>query len=301
MRMRVTVTSNQLGGMVPVEYNNAKIKVGVSLSLVLSLALAHAHTATCVQCTSLPRAVVHGSSLTGSRGSCFLSRVGWALRCGVDSETRTASVTWRRGVPSLRPHPCFLFSPDTDLSTACCLPVRQLHSLARPPSRATLSFTLPVQVIGTGGGGSNAVNRMMEAQLEGVEFWIVNTDAQALTKSPVDGARQIQIGAQLTRASPSPRLPRRVSLPCVSRVASLLSLSLSLSLSRRRAGCRGIPTLCLSRRLTPLSLSVSFARAGGLGAGGNPDIGQRAAEESREALEAMVRAMYQPSGRNQPV
>jgi hypothetical protein len=56
-----------------------------------------------------------------------------------------------------------------------------------------------VQVIGTGGGGSNAVNRMMEAQLEGVEFWIVNTDAQALTKSPVDGARQIQIGAQLTR------------------------------------------------------------------------------------------------------
>jgi len=34
------------------------------------------------------------------------------------------------------------------------------------------------QVIGTGGGGSNAVNRMIESQIKGVEFWIVNTDSQ---------------------------------------------------------------------------------------------------------------------------
>jgi cell division protein FtsZ len=34
------------------------------------------------------------------------------------------------------------------------------------------------QVIGVGGGGSNAVNRMKQSDLKGVEFWVVNTDAQ---------------------------------------------------------------------------------------------------------------------------
>jgi cell division protein FtsZ len=36
----------------------------------------------------------------------------------------------------------------------------------------------PHQVIGVGGGGSNAVNRMVGSDINGVEFWIVNTDAQ---------------------------------------------------------------------------------------------------------------------------
>lgn len=35
-----------------------------------------------------------------------------------------------------------------------------------------------MQVIGVGGGGSNAVNRMLSSDLQGVEFWIVNTDSQ---------------------------------------------------------------------------------------------------------------------------
>ena len=51
-----------------------------------------------------------------------------------------------------------------------------------------------IKVIGVGGGGSNAVNRMIQSDLQGVEFWIVNTDAQALEGSPVVGAQQIQIG-----------------------------------------------------------------------------------------------------------
>ncbi|KAH8052717.1 hypothetical protein JL721_10841 [Aureococcus anophagefferens] len=37
-----------------------------------------------------------------------------------------------------------------------------------------------IKVIGVGGGGSNAVNRMVESSIRGVEFWVVNTDAQAL-------------------------------------------------------------------------------------------------------------------------
>ena len=35
-----------------------------------------------------------------------------------------------------------------------------------------------VQVIGVGGGGSNAVNRMLQSELTGVELWIINTDSQ---------------------------------------------------------------------------------------------------------------------------
>jgi cell division protein FtsZ len=54
-------------------------------------------------------------------------------------------------------------------------------------------------VFGVGGGGSNAVNRMMQGSLHGVELWIANTDAQAIAASPVDARRKIQIGGQLTR------------------------------------------------------------------------------------------------------
>lgn len=83
-----------------------------------------------------------------------------------------------------------------------------------------------IKVIGVGGGGSNAVNRMIESQIQGVEFWIVNTDVQALATSPVPSQQHLQIGQLLTR---------------------------------------------------------------GLGAGGNPEIGQRAAEESKATLEEAIR------------
>ena len=54
-----------------------------------------------------------------------------------------------------------------------------------------------IKVIGVGGGGSNAVNRMIEAGIKGVEFIVVNTDVQALndSKAPM----KIQLGSKLTR------------------------------------------------------------------------------------------------------
>ncbi|MEB3209845.1 MAG: cell division protein FtsZ [Leptolyngbyaceae bacterium] len=76
-----------------------------------------------------------------------------------------------------------------------------------------------IKVIGVGGGGCNAVNRMIAGQVAGVEFWAVNTDAQALDNSAADNC--LQVGQKLTR---------------------------------------------------------------GLGAGGNPAIGQKAAEESRDEI-----------------
>lgn len=80
-----------------------------------------------------------------------------------------------------------------------------------------------IKVIGVGGGGCNAVNRMIDSGLSGIEFWTVNTDAQALTHSATSNA--LQIGQKLTR---------------------------------------------------------------GLGAGGNPAIGQKAAEESRDEIAATL-------------
>lgn len=76
-----------------------------------------------------------------------------------------------------------------------------------------------IKVIGVGGGGNNAVNRMIAAGLHGVEFITVNTDAQALMHS--QAAYRIQIGEKLTK---------------------------------------------------------------GLGAGANPEIGEKAAQESREEI-----------------
>ncbi|HLS88791.1 MAG TPA: cell division protein FtsZ [Sphingobacteriaceae bacterium] len=54
-----------------------------------------------------------------------------------------------------------------------------------------------IKVVGVGGGGNNALNRMIEAGLQGVDFIAVNTDAQALASSLA--AEKIQIGARLTK------------------------------------------------------------------------------------------------------
>ncbi|WP_058307901.1 cell division protein FtsZ [Gracilibacillus massiliensis] len=81
-----------------------------------------------------------------------------------------------------------------------------------------------IKVIGVGGGGSNAVNRMIEHGVQGVEFIAVNTDAQALNLSKAEV--KMQIGTKLTR---------------------------------------------------------------GLGAGANPEVGRKAAEESKEQIEEILK------------
>lgn len=54
-----------------------------------------------------------------------------------------------------------------------------------------------IKVIGVGGGGNNAVNRMIEHGVQGVDFIAVNTDAQALNLSKAE--TKMQIGGKLTR------------------------------------------------------------------------------------------------------
>ena len=54
-----------------------------------------------------------------------------------------------------------------------------------------------IKVVGVGGGGCNAVNRMVEAELKGVDFIAVNTDRQALNRCVAE--TKVQIGEKLTR------------------------------------------------------------------------------------------------------
>ena len=85
------------------------------------------------------------------------------------------------------------------------------------------STVAKIKVIGVGGGGCNAVNRMIASNVAGIEFWSINTDSQALTLAAANN--RLQVGQKLTR---------------------------------------------------------------GLGAGGNPGIGQKAAEESRDEIAAAL-------------
>ncbi|MGH9293394.1 MAG: cell division protein FtsZ, partial [Acidimicrobiales bacterium] len=74
------------------------------------------------------------------------------------------------------------------------------------------SFIAMIKVVGVGGGGVNAVNRMIESGLGGVEFIAVNTDAQALLSSESD--IKLDIGRQLTRglgAGSDPEIGRQAA------------------------------------------------------------------------------------------
>ena len=69
-----------------------------------------------------------------------------------------------------------------------------------------------IKVIGVGGGGGNAVNHMYSEGIQGVDFFICNTDAQALEKSPI--INKVQIGSSLTEgrgAGSNPEIGRKAA------------------------------------------------------------------------------------------
>lgn len=80
-----------------------------------------------------------------------------------------------------------------------------------------------IKVIGVGGGGSNAVARMIHQGLEGVQFYIINTDVQALDASPVPN--KLQIGAKITKGlgvGSDPALGRKAALDDAERIEEML-------------------------------------------------------------------------------
>jgi cell division protein FtsZ len=80
-----------------------------------------------------------------------------------------------------------------------------------------------IRVVGVGGGGVNAVNRMVEAEVEGIEFIAVNTDVQSLQQSTADIT--LHIGAELTRglgAGSDPEAGRQAAMEDYDRMKALL-------------------------------------------------------------------------------
>jgi len=92
-----------------------------------------------------------------------------------------------------------------------------------------LQFNLPknrssvIKVIGVGGGGSNAVNHMKNVGVNGVDFMVCNTDAQALYHSPV--ANKVQLGASLTEglgAGADPDIGRQAAQESIDEIQNIL-------------------------------------------------------------------------------
>src|SRR3954465_832030 len=80
-----------------------------------------------------------------------------------------------------------------------------------------------IKVIGIGGGGGNAINRMIEAGIEGVQFLVANTDLQALKSSRA--SIKIQIGEKLTRglgAGGDPEIGRQSALEDTEKIIEAL-------------------------------------------------------------------------------
>jgi len=80
-----------------------------------------------------------------------------------------------------------------------------------------------IKVVGVGGGGSNAVNRMIEMGIEGIEFIVANTDLQALKRSRA--SVKIQLGGRLTKglgAGADPEVGRQAALEDTDKIIEVL-------------------------------------------------------------------------------
>ncbi|MGI5939896.1 MAG: cell division protein FtsZ [Thermoleophilia bacterium] len=89
-----------------------------------------------------------------------------------------------------------------------------------PPSQ---SFPAIIRVVGVGGAGTNAVNRMLEVGLEGVEFIAVNTDVQALATCEAD--HKLRIGRELTKGlggGSDPQIGRDAAAAAYDEIKSML-------------------------------------------------------------------------------
>jgi cell division protein FtsZ len=126
------------------------------------------------------------------------------------------------------------------------------------PSR---SFPAVIRVVGVGGGGTNAVNRMLEAGLEGVEFIAVNTDVQALQMSEAD--HKLRIGRDLTKGlggGSDPAVGKDSALAAYDEIKSLLKGSDMVFITAGEGGgtgTGGAPIIAeIARSLGALTIGV---------------------------------------------
>ena len=90
--------------------------------------------------------------------------------------------------------------------------LREAFSSERQAALGSMQAGQPViRVVGVGGAGVNAVNRMVETEISGIEFLAVNTDLQSLQQSTAD--LTVHIGAELTGASGPAPTPTSAARP----------------------------------------------------------------------------------------
>ena len=97
------------------------------------------------------------------------------------------------------------------------------------PTTQHPTLSAPIKVIGVGGGGSNAVNTMYDRGIQGVDFIVCNTDAQALDASPVPV--KVQLGATLTGGQGAGSLPdvgRNAAIETLDEVKELIGSKTSM-------------------------------------------------------------------------
>lgn len=90
-----------------------------------------------------------------------------------------------------------LFQPTEHISEDTVIEEKRPAPRETPGARDEAAYIASIKVVGVGGGGTNAVRRMVETGMKGVEFIAVNTDAQALAACEADV--KIHVGGELTR------------------------------------------------------------------------------------------------------
>jgi cell division protein FtsZ len=101
-------------------------------------------------------------------------------------------------------------------------------SLLKTRQNSEIDLRPKITVIGVGGAGGNAVNNMIRAHLEGVEFIISNTDAQALSQSLAEPSNRIQLGLSLAQglgAGSKPDVGRAAAEESIGDIISLIQYS----------------------------------------------------------------------------
>jgi cell division protein FtsZ len=135
------------------------------------------------------------------------------------------------------------------------------HAPARAQQESTPTGRPVIRVVGVGGAGVNAVNRMVEAEVEGVEFVAVNTDVQSLQQSTADVT--LHIGAEITRGLGSgsdANVGRRAAMEDYDRVKALLKGSDMVFIAAGAGGGTGTgaaPIVArISRELGALTVAI---------------------------------------------
>lgn len=126
------------------------------------------------------------------------------------------------------------------------------------PSR---SFPAIIRVVGVGGGGTNAINRMLEAGLEGVEFVAVNTDVQALQMCEAD--HKLRIGKEITKGlggGSDPQVGREAAIAAYDEIKAVLKGSDMVFITAGEGGGTGTgaaPVIAeISKSLGALTIGV---------------------------------------------